>query len=169
MCDFRSSLLSKKYAEVTCSFSRYDDCSSNCQARCCKCYCLVVTQLHSVLSAFSLSLLDCIHPHRSSNARRKFYSKVSSPLQACSRNKPAYRPHSSDFTDHDAVWWHWCLWCTGRIMKVLTPILGEYHSWASHRRFRPVDNCSLSTTYNIRLHSFERGTAHTKWDFESLQ
>ena len=66
------------------------------------CRCLVVTQMQSVLSTLSLSLLDCIHLHRTQiQAENVRVSEFT--FTGCNRNKPAYRRHSSDSTDHDAI------------------------------------------------------------------
>ena len=114
MCDFRSSLLSKNTPRLRAPLvgTMIDPPTVGLGAANVDCCCLVVTQTHSVLSVLSLSLFGCIYPHRSSIQAENF--GLNSPLQACNRNKPAYRRHIIDSTDHDAVWSRWCLWCTGR-------------------------------------------------------
>ena len=86
------------------------------------CCCLVVIQMPSILSAFNLKLLDWIHLH-SSSVQASAPQSESLVFKICSRNKPACYQHSSDSTDHDAVWLSWLLSCIEQIIKVLTPML----------------------------------------------
>ena len=72
ICNFRSSLLSKNMPRLRAPLvgTMIDPPTVRLGAA------NVVTQTHSVLSTFSLSLLDCIHPHLSSIQTENFRVKL---------------------------------------------------------------------------------------------